>query len=377
MPAVHRVAIVGGGAAGPAAAILLAQGGVDVDLFEAKPDISALGSGITLQGNALRIFDQLGVWEKVQELGYPYNSLGIRTPGPEAKIVAQFPDARSGGPEYPATAGMYRPDLARVLVERAQEVGARVHFGTTVTGFTSDDAGVDVTLSDGSTERFDLLIGADGLHSKVRELMGIDVKPRRTGMGIWRAFVRRPESVTHTELYYGGVCYIAGYTPTGEDNMYAFLVEKAQDRSGVSDEEAVTIMKELSRGYSGPWDEIRDELSTASRVNYTWFTEHFVPDAWNRGRVVIIGEAAHSAPPTIAQGAAQALEDAAVLSELLLDRDAVDQDLWDSFHTRRLERARQVVEASTQIGTWLLEGNRDADIPGTIGRVAGLVSEPA
>ncbi len=147
MSAVSRVAIVGSGVAGTAAAILLAEGGVDVDVFEVKPDLSALGSGITLQGNALRVFDRLGVWEQVKEAGYSFDQTGLRAPGPDAPVIAQIPDARTGGPEYPAVAGMYRPDLARILADRATELGARIHYGTTVTGFTQDADGVDVTLS--------------------------------------------------------------------------------------------------------------------------------------------------------------------------------------------------------------------------------------
>lgn len=377
MSAVQRVAVVGGGVAGCAAAILLSEAGVTVDLYESKPDLSALGSGITLQGNALRVFRRLGIWESVKGQSFPFDVLGLRTPGPVAIVIAEIPDQRTGGPDLPATVGMYRPDLATILVDRAREVGVTVHFGTAVVGLEADETGVDVTLSTGATERVDLVIGADGLRSAVRSMIGIDIQPRRTGMGIWRAFVKRPESVTHTELYYGGPAYIAGYCPTGEDTMYAYLVEKHTDRTGLSDQEAVEIMRELSLAYHGPWDDFRADLSTASRVNYTWFTEHVIEGAWNRGRVVVIGEAAHSSPPTLAQGAAQALEDAEVLAELLLAADSVDQSLWDAFHERRVERAREVVAASVQLGDWLIEGNRDAPIPALMGRIAALVSEPA
>jgi len=376
MSAVSRVAIVGSGVAGTTAAILLAEGGVDVDVFEQKPDLSALGSGITLQGNALRVFDRLGVWDRVKEAGYAFDTTGLRAPGPDAPVIAQISDAPTGGPDYPAVAGMYRPDLARILADRATELGARIRYGTTVAGFTQDADGVDVTLSDGSTGRYDLLVGADGLHSDIRRQLGVQVEPERTGMGIWRAFVPRPEEVTNTELYYGGPVYIAGYTPTSDEMMYAFLVEPAQDRH-LSSEEGVVVMKELSQAYGGPWNEIRESLDGASRVNYTWFTKHVVPDAWNRGRVVLIGEAAHSCPPTIAQGAAQAAEDALVLSELLLTRDAVDQSLWDEFHARRLPRATEVVEASVQLGQWQIDHVQDADVPGLMRRIATLVSEPA
>ena len=101
MSAVSRVAIVGSGVAGTAAAILLAEGGVEVDVFEVKPDLSALGSGITLQGNALRVFDRLGVWEQVKEAGYAFDLLGLRAPGPDAPVIAQIPDAPTGGPDVP------------------------------------------------------------------------------------------------------------------------------------------------------------------------------------------------------------------------------------------------------------------------------------
>jgi 2-polyprenyl-6-methoxyphenol hydroxylase-like FAD-dependent oxidoreductase len=97
---------------------------------------------------------------------------------------------------------------------------------------------------------------------------------------------------------------------------------------------------------------------------------------WNRGRVVLIGDAAHSCPPTIAQGAAQALEDAAVLAELLLAHDDLDQQLWDEFHARRVDRARTVVEASNQLAQWLLDSEQ-GDVPALMGRVVGLVSQPA
>jgi len=374
MAAVDKVVIVGGGVAGMTSAILLAEAGVAVDVLELKDDISALGSGITVQGNALRVFEHLGIWETIQKTSYSFDSVGLRAPGPEAQIIAEIPDQRTGGPHLPATAGMYRPDLARILSERATDLGVKIIYGTSVTALTQDDSGVDVVLSDGTSKRYDLVIGSDGLHSKVRELIGIDVTPRRTGMGIWRAFVPRPKSVTHTELIYGGPCFIAGYCPTSEDMMYAYLVEPSQERTGLSDAESVEIVKGLAMGYGGPWNEIRESLSAESRTNYTWFTEHLVPDSWNRGRVVLIGDAAHSCPPTIAQGAAMAAEDGLVLAELLVSRNAVDQDFWDEFNNRRIPRASQVVAASVQLGDWLMEGRRDAPIPQLMGTITALVS---
>jgi 2-polyprenyl-6-methoxyphenol hydroxylase-like FAD-dependent oxidoreductase len=191
-------------------------------------------------------------------------------------------------------------------------------------------------------------------------------------MGIWRVFTRRPESVTRTDLFYGGPSYIAGYCPTGPDTLYAYVVEKAQDRFSTTPEEKLSIIRDLAAAYHGPWDEIRDEISDPTTVNYTWFENHVVPAPWNRGRVVIIGDAAHVCPPTVAQGGAQALEDALVLTELLGDRDDLDDELWNTFMDRRFARAAEVVEASLQLGRWLQEGVR-GDVPGLMQRVATLV----
>jgi 2-polyprenyl-6-methoxyphenol hydroxylase-like FAD-dependent oxidoreductase len=158
--------------------------------------------------------------------------------------------------------------------------------------------------------------------------------------------------------------------------MYAYLVEDKQDRSAVAPDEAVEIMRTASLAYGGPWEDIRGSLGSDSRVNYTWFTAHLIDGPWNRGRVVVIGDAAHSCPPTIAQGGAMATEDALVLCELLAAADAVDDQLWSAFTARRLERARTIVEASVQLGRWQLD-HEQGDVPGMMARIAALTSVPA
>ncbi|MBC7276397.1 FAD-dependent monooxygenase [Nocardioides sp.] len=375
MPAISSVLVIGAGTAGTATAILLAERGVSVDLVEAKPDIAALGSGITLQGNALRVLRDLGVWEQVREEGYGYDTLGLRAPDPAGTLLVELEDHRTGGPDLPATMGMYRPALARILLDRAVEAGAKVRFGVAVTELAQDADGVDATFADGSHGRYDLVVGADGVRSWTRRAIGIDVEPEAVGMGIWRAFTDRPDSVTRTDLIYGGPSYIAGYCPTSADSLYAYIVEPAQDRTGLSSEEGLAVMRELAGAFHGPWDEIRGSLTDPTRVNHTHFESHVIDGPWNRGRVVVIGDAAHSCPPTLAQGAAQALEDAVVLAELLTSHDDL-ATVWPALTERRLPRARAVVEASLQLCTWLKARER-GDVPGLMAGVATLVSDPA
>ena len=378
MPAVERVLVVGAGVAGPAVAILLAEKGVTVELVEQKDEVTAIGSGITLMGNALRVLKQVGVWSQVEAEGYGFGVTGLRAPDPAGTVVAEIKDAETGGPDLPATLGMPRPVLAKILVDRAATLGVTFRFGTTLTGLDQDDTGVTATFGDGSTGRYDIVIGADGLHSAVRRLIGIDVEPRSTGMAIWRIFTPRPETVTRTDLYYGGPAYIAGYCPTGENSLYAYIVQDADASNFELDNaQRAAKLRALSEAYHGPWDDIREYITDDRPVNYTFFETHLVDGPWNRGRVVIIGDAAHSCPPTLAQGAAQSLEDAAVLGELLTTADTLDDQLWKDLTARRLERARVVVDSSVQLGQWQIDHVRDADVPALMGKVSTLVSQPA
>ncbi|SPT58151.1 FAD-dependent oxidoreductase [Actinomadura madurae] len=368
-----KVLIVGGGTAGSALAIPLARGGVSVDVAEIAAGPVGSGSGITLQGNALRVLRDLGVWERVEAAGYGFDMLGLRAP--DGSLIAEIPGARTGGPDLPATVGMNRPELAAILAEAVRDAGARVRYGLTVSALEEGGAGITAHLSDGSSGAYDLVVGADGIRSAVRRLIGIHVEPEPAGMGIWRIHTSRPKSVERTDLIYGGPCFIAGYCPTGPGTMYAYLVEKARPRESSKEADKASHMRALAAGYGGVWDEIRTGITDPDRINYTWFESLLVPRPWNRGRVVLIGDAAHACPPTLAQGAAQCLEDASVLAELLLGGAPAGQALFDAFMDRRFERARAVVDASVQLARWQLDPSPDADVPGLMGRIAALVTE--
>lgn len=375
-PAVGRVLIAGAGLAGTAAAVGLAAAGVAVDLIDIKPEVAAAGSGITMQGNGLRELRRLGVWDAVLAAGYPFDSAGLRAPDATGTLLADLPDARTGGPDLPSTVGLPRPALARIMTDHAVSAGAKLRLGTAVSALSQDGHGVDVTFGDGSAGHYDLVIGADGIRSATRRMIGIADEPRPTGMGIFRAIGPRPASVTRTDLYYGGPAYIAGYCPTSEDTLYAYLVEEARDRSEQTLAEQLAAMRELAAFYHGPWDDIRVTLTDPAAVNYTLFESLIVPAPWHRGRVVLIGDAAHACPPTLAQGAAQALEDAAVLTELLLSSAAVDDALWAAFTARRFNRAKTVVEASCQLAQWQLD-HEQGDVMALMASITALLMEPA
>ncbi|MDX3245494.1 FAD-dependent oxidoreductase [Streptomyces sp. ME18-1-4] len=369
-----RVLVIGGGASGNAVTILLSRAGITVDLIEAKPDWNATtGSGITLQGNALRVLRELGVWEQVSASGFPFGTLGITTPDGTVLHVAE--DIRTGGDDLPATLGMQRPQLQQILIDAVRSSGATVRLGTTAEFLEQDADGVAVRFSDGTEGRYDLVIGADGLNSATRAAIGITEKPEPTGMAIWRITAPRPEGLERTDLAYGGPAYIAGYTPTSENTIYAFVVEGCRDRTSIDTATYADEMARLAQAYGGVWPEITKHITDPTKVNYTWFDRLLLEGSWHRGRVVLIGDAAHCCPPTMAQGAAMSLEDALVLAELLTSGRGWDSELFQSYYERRIPRVRTVVEASVQIGQWQLDGVRDADIPGLIGRTMNSLKE--
>ncbi|WP_432153651.1 FAD-dependent oxidoreductase [Streptomyces tricolor] len=374
MSTARTVLVIGGGAAGNAVTVLLRRAGVTVDLIEAKDDWNATaGSGITLQGNALRVLRELGVWDRVRESGFGFGSVGITAPDGTVLHIAR--DLRTGGDDLPATVGMRRPQLQRILMDAVRAGGASVRLGTTAEIVDQDADGVSVRFSDGSEGRYDLVVAADGLSSATRAAIGITDKPEPTGMAIWRVAAPRPAGVDRTDLAYGGPAYIAGYCPTSDTTLYAYVVEAHRDRASIPPETYAEEMRRLASAYGGHWPEITAHITDPAQVNYTWFDQLLVEGSWHRGRVVLVGDAAHCCPPTLAQGAAMSLEDALVLAQLLTASDIWDDALFQAYYERRVARVRPVVEASVQIGRWQLDGVRDADLPGLMGRTMAMLRE--
>ncbi|MGB8946717.1 MAG: FAD-dependent monooxygenase [Streptomyces sp.] len=371
----RTVLVIGGGAAGNAATILLRRAGIAVDLIEAKDDWNATaGSGITLQGNALRVLRELGVWGQVEKSGYGFGAVGITAPDGTVLHVAE--DLHTGGDDLPATVGMQRPHLQSILIDAVRASGATVRLGLLVTSLDQSAADcVTVSFSDGTESRYDLVIAADGMGSTTRAAIGITDRPEPTGMAIWRVAAPRPAGVIRTDLAYGGPAYIAGYCPTGESTLYAYVVEANRDRASIPAESYADEMRVLARHYGGFWPEITEHITDPAQVNYTWFDRMLVEGSWHRGRVILVGDAAHCCPPTLAQGAALSMEDAWVLTQMLSATDTWDDALFQAYYERRVARVRPVVEASVQIGRWQLDGVRDADVPSLMGHTMTMLRE--
>ncbi|MBK6885231.1 MAG: FAD-dependent monooxygenase [Tetrasphaera sp.] len=373
--AVSKVLVIGGGVTGTMVSLALSQKGADVVLVERNADLTAIGHGITLQGNALKAFQDVGVIDEVLEHGFPFAHLRMRSA--DGHVIMEIPTPPMGGPGLPGTAGAMRSDLATILRNAVVAAGVDVRLATTVESLDDGGDGVTATLSDGSTVEADLVIGADGIRSRTREMIGIQAEVRPVGMGIWRVVAPRPEEMDCSELYYGGPKYKAGYTPISPDHCYAFLLEENLDRSFIGEHPNGHVMKEHGQGYGGTWGRIRDALPDDAIVNYQWIETVCVEEPWHRGRVVVIGDAAHACPPLIAQGAAMCAEDAVVLADELTKTDDLPAAL-SSFMARRFPRVKMVLDNSLLLAEWEMHPDTPGADPGRImGQTLHALCEPA
>jgi 2-polyprenyl-6-methoxyphenol hydroxylase-like FAD-dependent oxidoreductase len=362
---VSTALVVGGGITGSVLALALARRGVRVELAEISPVWHGVGHGITLQGNALAALAQVGVVDEVLQRGVPFARMRMRRAGGE--LIAEVPTPHTGGPDLPPTVGALRSDLQAVLCERVYQAGVQVRLGLSVRALAQDAQRAYAEFTDGTTGRYDLVVGADGIRSATRSLLGITTGPQPTGMSIWRVVAGRPAELDCAELYYGGPRYKAGYSPISSDRCYAYILDEDGAGDGHDGRPSWQLMYERSAGYGGTWGRIRDTIGPDSNVSHTRIEWLLVDDPWYRGRAIVIGDAAHACPPLIAQGAAMCAEDAVVLAELVTGERPLSQALA-AFMARRMPRVSIVVRNSLRLARWEmgLEAHTDQDVAQTM-----------
>jgi 2-polyprenyl-6-methoxyphenol hydroxylase-like FAD-dependent oxidoreductase len=345
--AARRILIIGGGFSGMSAAIECAKLGAEVDLVEIDPGWRNYGAGISLGGATLRAFRQLGVLEAFLREGNAAD--GVQALLPDGTPLAMLPTPRVAGPGVPGGGAIMRPVLARILAEATRAAGAGVRLGCTFTRIAQDAQGVDVDFTDGQRRRYDLVIGADGLYSKVREaLFPAAPKPRYSGQAVWRAVLPRPPEVTTAMMWMGRVK--PGVNPVSRDQMYLFLTEHRPANEHVDPAGFAEALRALLAPFPAPLlQRIRGQIGADSQIVFRPLEGLLMPRPWFSGRVVLIGDTVHATTPHLASGACIGIEDAIVLAEEIGRRDRLDASLA-AFEARRWERCRMVVENSGRLG---------------------------
>lgn len=349
MSKASSILVIGGGVAGLAVAIGLHQKGLKVEVVEKNSDWSVYHVGIIVQANFIRALDQLGCGKAAVEAGFPYKGARFMSTGGE--IIAELPGV-SEVDGLPADLGLTRPALHEVLTSKVRELGIPVRLGVTFESFEDTGSGVDVKFTDGTSGSYDLMIGCDGNYSAVRKVLWPEAKPRFTGQGVWRYNVPRPADLEWSDLYIGKPDFHgkAGYCPLTPEEMYIFVVCEEPGNPKFAPESLAAEMQKRLQGYGGLLGEAAKAIIDPALVVYRPLEACIMPDPWHMGRVVLIGDAAHSATPHLGQGAAMAVEDAVVLAEELAAKD-VDAAL-EAFMARRFERAKLVGTSSIQLGEW-------------------------
>jgi 2-polyprenyl-6-methoxyphenol hydroxylase-like FAD-dependent oxidoreductase len=373
----QKILIVGGGIAGLTAAVALRQIGCEVEVVELNPQWSVYGVGIIQQGNALRALDRIGLAEKCIAAGHPMG--GVRFYDLQGTFLFEVPQPPIAGPRYPPGNGLTRSHLHAILQDAVRQSGATIRLGLTVATLAQSESEVSVTFSDGSFASYDLVVGADGLKSLVRRLVfGSEYQPTYVGQVCWRCNVPRLPDVTTGWLFEGGPHGKAGFIPLAPDLMYILLVETPPPGPPprFPRECLPAAYRERLAPFGGPVALVRDRYITdESEVIYRPFETLLLPSPWYRGRVLLIGDAAHAMTAHVAQGAAMAIEDAIVLAEEVASGDPLPQAL-DRFMQRRYERCKALVEISSQLSQWERDQTPDADVEGLTRRSFEIAATP-
>src|SRR5262249_21979512 len=349
MPAVGNVLIVGGGIAGMTLAVGLQRAGIRSEIVEINPEWTVLGVGISLQGPALRAFRMIGLLERCVEIGFGYSQ--FKTCDAEGTVTATVQMPRLNGPDHPAAMGVMRQALHQVLKQVLADMQVPVRLGATVSSFDQDDDGVDVEFTDATRNRYDLVVGADGANSRIRDMVfGVESRPKYTGQAVWRATVNRPSEVRERCSFFGPRNK-AGFNPVSDKQMYVYLVQNLPQFVRIADDRLPEVMREQLADFGGIIACVRDTITEPDAIVYRAITSNLLPTPWYCGRVILVGDAAHTTTPHMAAGAGIAIEDSIVLAELLQSAPSVAGAL-ENFMSRRFERCRLVVENSFMLGEW-------------------------
>jgi 2-polyprenyl-6-methoxyphenol hydroxylase-like FAD-dependent oxidoreductase len=348
---VRSVLIVGGGIAGMSLAVALRDSDIRTEIVESTPEWTALGIGIALTAPSCRALKRLGVLEQCIDVGFSVTRVGqIATDSYEVSYVGEA--SRLLGPEYPSSLGIMRPAFHQILAGASRAAGAAIRLGLTVQSMDQSSDNVMVTFTDGSQGTYDLVVGADGIGSRVRELVwGPEVEPRFTGQSVWRNTVPRPPEVEAIVSVQGGPNANVGFNPVSRDLMYIFIVQNTPEKERLPVERLPELARAQLAGYGGLVARAREQITDPSQVLMRPIEAILVPPPWHTDRVLLIGDAAHATTPHMASGACIAIEDAVVLGELLRG-DAPLPEVLTTFMERRYERCRMVVENSIQLGEW-------------------------
>jgi 2-polyprenyl-6-methoxyphenol hydroxylase-like FAD-dependent oxidoreductase len=325
--------IVGAGIAGLALARALLKRGFDPEIVERADRFTPVGTGIYIPANGYRALEKLGLADGL--LARAVRMSHQRIFDHQARLLAEVELARVWSAVGPCV-GIRRADLHAMLLEGSIDVP--ILLGTTVVGVSQTPHAATVTFDDGQTREYEIVVGADGIRSSIRTLVFGEIAPRYVGQISWRFLTRNTAGVTTwTAMLARDRAFLM--LPVGSDGLYCYadLVSRSQEDCTVRD---ARRLRAIFADFAEPVPSLLHKIGRADIVHFAPIEEVHT-DPWVKGRVVLIGDAAHATSPNMAEGASMALEDAVVLGEML-GRDRSSSDGLAAFAQRRRARVEWV-----------------------------------
>lgn len=298
-----------------------------------------------MQGTGMRAFEELGLADEIKAVSYSNPKQRTLFKDTRDEIIVAIEPGMS---PLPPSVAISRKVLHETLAEKVADVGVPVQMGTTVEALEEQAEGIQVTLTDGSKKNYDLVVGADGIRSKVREMIFGIKEPEFSGFSAWRYVMPRPADQKDMEWYWGHDTTI-GIVPISDDLIYVAGTSAEPGNPKYERKELPRLYREIFNEYEPIMGNLLSQITEPERVVYTPMEQVILPPPWHKGRVVILGDAAHATCPFWAQGASMGIEDAALLVRFLSEETDLLTVLSDWFE-RRYPRCMFVQKGSFETG---------------------------
>jgi salicylate hydroxylase len=346
-----RILIVGAGIGGLTAALALLRDGHDVEVYEQASQLAELGAGVQISANGARVLFTLGLEDALRRVWCEPAGKEIRlwTTGETWKLfdLGAQSVARYGAPYFM----IHRADLHQVLIDavRARKPDA-IRLNARVTSFEDDGTRVTLQLADGTRVNGDALIGADGVHSRIRQGLFGEDSPQFSGIIAWRGIVPMEKLPAHMARMVGTNWVGPGghvvHYPLREGRLMNFVGALERSDWQVESWSARGTAAELAADFHGWHDDVHAIIRNIS-VPYKWALMVRPPmESWTLGRVTLLGDACHSMVPFLAQGAVMAIEDGFVLARAMTEGEGDIPRRLLRYEGARRERTRRAVEGS-------------------------------
>jgi 2-polyprenyl-6-methoxyphenol hydroxylase-like FAD-dependent oxidoreductase len=369
---VRRVVVVGAGLAGLSCALAMAHRGVRVQVVEEGGDARPWSAHVDVVPNLIRDLAVLGVGEACVRVGFPYQ--GVDVADQHGRLLYRVDSPRLAGRGYPAALGIALGELLQLLKQALVVRGVAISCGGGVAALHRVVDGARVEMRDGTQAEADTVLLAVGSVSPLRRALFPEApEVASLGQRWWYVPVPRPPSLNRPLIVTGTAGRRAWLVPTRQDQASVSYAEP--DDSPMNGTPAQHLREALSR-MAAPVRELARFIDDATEIGLRPVRSGVLPSPWHAGPVLAVGQCAHTFPPHFGQAAAQAVEDARVVSDLLdgtRDRD----DLFKAFMLRRLDRVRRIHEITTQAARWDLQPDASTDFGALLRQLSNMVAQPA